>query len=924
MTEQLQILDENWYSVVYQLVPEYPERLAKRADRAYRAGDFISALSLYQDLIAFSDNSAFESEELVSDALYRIEIGNLGLDYFGFRPDTIIPVSPSREVDLITHYSSAVKFFNGAIRDAIASNMESENFILILEEFSRQRGDIMSELQDSLTATQFNLSALMLDRDAMRHEIDATYRANIRMGGLLESWVNYVNDRIEKLKDEAPTPPKHDWKFYLERIWTAIKLIVAVIAVVYGYVGAANKAMDAGEKLVETDSNYDELAQAVEEANETLDTLTSEEAEALTERMLGAYTKLQRNTDQFFDLVKSASDELVKAMEKTRQLKEKFEELRTVGDTWTESEAIDFRNNVLLAEQIGVSGGMTYLQIQEQMLLNDDLLVAKYLALEAAQIRCMHSSERIISLTKELLRHEANRRYLLDVIDAIDSENAEISSVASQLNKIGQGVLDAMMRRVQEHTFQLKFLELDTTPSSGRYDRFIECSVDVGAVLNEELQLKEKISAWIANNANIGRLKVVVSRTSLSELGKLIFVSPHELDNFSIGEYVRISQIYGIEPLRETQLVRNIADAVNARLDYPARLLTILTEQFPDEAGIATKYIVSRERQYHTILNDPAVTLEDREVVLAYAMATGGVTPPILGEILSQSNLVNPLKSSLQKLATIWPTLSFEIISEDVKSVRQVSQAIALERANPSAVAAILDDAFIVSGSPALLNRFHINSNDVQNDIADSYDHDFSDYEVLGSIHNSDVNIILAITLLYAGLDKSQLQAVANQYSAGHIIGDRLASMLPEWDNLRRSVLERKHTLRLDIVRDDFMTVPNTSGTYEHRFLAGRAELESLSGALELSVVLKKLPEDLYEKEASGILAIAFPVEDQIVFPDTIATPPSFVLSDYHYNALFGRSVLGGWELILFKKGNTPSLPDIQKFELEIIYSYKK
>jgi hypothetical protein len=254
VTEQLQILDKNWYSVVYQLVPEYPERLAKRADRAYRAGDFISALSLYQDLIAFSDNSAFESEELVSDALYRIKIGNLGLDYFGFRPDTIIPVSPSREVDLITHYSSAVKFFNESIRDAIASKIERKNFILLLEEFSRQHGDIMSEIKDSFTETQFNLFALMLDKDAMRHEIDATYRANIRMGGLLESWVNYVNDRIEKLKDEAPTP-KPDWQIMLEKIWTAIKLIAAIYAAVYTYGKTAKKAMDAWDKLNEIDTH---------------------------------------------------------------------------------------------------------------------------------------------------------------------------------------------------------------------------------------------------------------------------------------------------------------------------------------------------------------------------------------------------------------------------------------------------------------------------------------------------------------------------------------------------------------------------------------------------------------------------------------------------------------------------------------------
>jgi hypothetical protein len=569
---------------------------------------------------------------------------------------------------------------------------------------------------------------------------------------------------------------------------------------------------------------------------------------------------------------------------------------------------------------------MNYLQLQEQIRLNEDLLISKNLALAADQVRGVQLNEKLISLLQQLIRQETNRRYLMDVIDAIDIENAEISSIIDQLNKVGQGILDTMMRYMQEKMFQLKYLRLDSTPALGRYDRFIENVTDVGSVLDTELRLRDKISVWTSENANIGQLNIVLSRVSQAAIGKLMFVTPIMLDNFTKGEFVRPSELLAIEPLRETQFIQEVAGRIRLHLDNPLQLLNILNQQYSYEVSPAIKEIIARERQYHMILNDSALALEDREVALAYELAMGNVTSSNISDILSQSDCGEPLKSTLQKIRPIWPTISNEIASADEKSVRQIVQAIGSERTNLTKVVSLLDEAFIVSGSLTALSRFHLISDDIQSDIISSYDPDFPGYGVLGSIYDSDdLNVVLAIILLYAGIDKAQLGVLADQSSLDNSLRDRLASMSPEWENLQRSVLERQHTIMFNIDRDSFMALPNMSGTVEHRFLAGGCELTTPDGTISLGVLLKKLPEDRYELGLGAAFTTSFPIRELLVLPGHIIAPPSFVLSDFHYSALFGRSILGGWELSLRMKGDVNSaLPSIDKVELEMLYTYKK
>src|SRR5262249_23603397 len=48
-TEQTNVVENSWYASVYAIAPDYPDRLLRRADRTFRAGDFTSAKPLYDE-----------------------------------------------------------------------------------------------------------------------------------------------------------------------------------------------------------------------------------------------------------------------------------------------------------------------------------------------------------------------------------------------------------------------------------------------------------------------------------------------------------------------------------------------------------------------------------------------------------------------------------------------------------------------------------------------------------------------------------------------------------------------------------------------------------------------------------------------------------------------------------------------------------
>ncbi|MFX0196770.1 MAG: hypothetical protein ACFFCW_11640 [Candidatus Hodarchaeota archaeon] len=202
--EELQEVQENWHRAVYELAPSYPHILAKRADRLYRQGLFDQAEPWYYEVLAFYQNTDYAQDtvgqEDASDAAYRLTLGDMGLDYFGFSPETMLLVSPTRQLDLLARYVDAVKYFDESVRDADARITDINDKLSLLQEFSRLRGEAVIEVEIRLIETRTELLAMTLDISVVGHEIDATIRANQRMASLLQSWNEYVKSKIEQLR----------------------------------------------------------------------------------------------------------------------------------------------------------------------------------------------------------------------------------------------------------------------------------------------------------------------------------------------------------------------------------------------------------------------------------------------------------------------------------------------------------------------------------------------------------------------------------------------------------------------------------------------------------------------------------------------------------------------------------------------------
>ncbi|MFX0196769.1 MAG: hypothetical protein ACFFCW_11635 [Candidatus Hodarchaeota archaeon] len=626
-----------------------------------------------------------------------------------------------------------------------------------------------------------------------------------------------------------------------------------------------------------------------------------------------------------FDAIAKSQGAVQKAWNELTNLRSKLTNLFTTSNQWTESQLADFRDNVLLTNDIGITGGMTYLQIQEQMELNQDLLIAKHRSLEAALLRREALANQVAAQTRELAmlkRHESDLAKIMQDMSA--GEITELSQAKRRLTRVGQGVLDALMRRLQIFKFQLKFLDLDTTALHGLYNYYIDGG-NVGEVTADELEILSQKDAWIAENGHIGWLKVSITRSGPGPIGTYTVVDPTALDLFKIGERVHPSHLQAIEPLRETRLVTTMALAIQSRLADPAELVKMLTEQFIIQVegsdtlvDIETfgdhnvlELIIGRERGRHTVLNSSVVgKLEDVEVILAYVLAMGGVTPVTLNSIIQEPTLSELLRTRLEKLLQIWSAIPGEIESENVISLRRESERINDNRSDPAAVKNRLNDVFITPTGVATLERFGL--------IPEDIDQEIEFLPVLNNVYSGDtLNLILTVMLLNGKVDVAQLQAIANLCDSTHPIGQRVKGLVTMWPDLRAYVLATKHALGVNI--SDISSA--SGGEHAHRFLAVRAAVETTTGTVNKSLQLKKLAPDIFQDY--GVKEFEWQVASQSAWPNPLSTPPGFNINDYHWNELFGRSILGKWELTLELNGNE-ELSDVTNIEVEFMCSYKQ
>jgi hypothetical protein len=267
--------------------------------------------------------------------------------------------------------------------------------------------------------------------------------------------------------------------------------------------------------------------------------------------------------------------------------------------------------------------------------------------------------------------------------------------------------------------------------------------------------------------------------------------------------------------------------------------------------------------------------------------------------------------------------LSNDINGEQVVSLRSLVEDVQQATGNTAATRIVLDRALISGGQFVWLGRFHLDQQDIQDEIANSYDPDVEE-AVLARVYGGEpMHVVAAAALLYAGLDTTALGLLAGDYVTDpNPLGDCVSNiLLPHWEALRASVLETRHDIEIPITKDQYMGIPNAAETFrEMRFLAARSEIPT-----DIALLLEKVPPDLYLQEVAGATqAIDFNFEpaDDIVTQAPITTPPGLNIADVHLSDLFGRAVLGKWALSFTYKGNKPALPALDLVELEILHTY--
>jgi hypothetical protein len=932
ITEQLNYIYENWYKVTFDFVPDYPTSIFKQADHLFRGGEFTKAFSYYSEFLSFISDSDYSEPELEADTSYRLTLGSTNRDYFGFAANTKIPISPSRGLYSLDQYKNSLIFYNDTIRDAISDLLDRTDNINLLIQFKQLRNDSLRQVEFEIQKTLNNIEATGIDLKETESEIKAVYYSSNRLQTLLLSWVQYVDERIAALEDEEEEP---GWKTLLKLTWEAIKIIAAIIAIIYGGYQAITKITEGIDNFNEGINEFNNLYANEELIEPEFEDWSETDIQEWQEALDGAYAEAQDSIDQAFKDFGKASEIITKTAKHYKDLEEAKDNFKNYQDTMNTDEAIDFRDNILMTEQIGITGGFTYLLIQEKIHYYNDLLISKKLAYEAVATRYKSLTCQLIFLYRERIIQLAEGRFLDDVIQSGIIKEAEIKQIKEKLKIEGQKALDLMMIKIQNMTYKCNYLNLDFDPIDSHYNKYIELASDVGEIITKSDLFGQQILEWKENNNNFAVSEVIISRNPIN-LGRpcINIVSSFLIDIFTDGEYTRKSTIIDIEPLSEMNIIQVMAQTIAIHIMSPPDILLILMNQFLVSDGAEFELIkieelgfsdikrinIEREKVFNPIFQvEPFETWEDIDIILAYTLAVAGISSTTLNEVINQPNIPSPLQVHLEKLEQDWDSFLTEFGNYNVISLRSVMNSIKNEVNNPANASQILIDSFLSSGVIISLPMLHLSIEDITAEIENSFDPDYPDYLVLESIYNGNaVNILLAVLLLYSGYSQTQLESVINQFSGDHVLRSSLNLISSEWMNLQRSVLEKTHSLRFNIDRDDFIALPNVSNTFNHRYLTAKADMLAPTGLLNMQLWIGKLPLDIYNTKI-GLKTIELPYVKELLDCNQLG---GAVWDDWEWNDLFGRAILGNWELKLITKGNWPLNPNISQIEVDFKYSF--
>jgi hypothetical protein len=936
ITEQPNVIQSNWYETTYSLVPTYPDRLMRKADDLYRAGNFALAEPVYLKVMAFLGQSGYApplSKAIVEE---RLSNGRAGLDYFGLTPSGFSVGSPTTQADLLDAYANHVQWFNTAIGQQLQQIATTAAARTIFSEFQNQHESLITALSADQADLYDQLSAASIDIEGASFEVGETIRSIQRQGDLLASWARYVDVKLSELPRSQPAPC--DICTTLLQIWNVVKLVASIIAMVYGYYQAFVSFSESAEALYELESDYGNQ----EHYGGTVDVIVFDDPSENQVHLIHDVQAIEQSdasSAKFFNSLDKLATSLNKAAATTQDVATKLQQLGSSisAQAANSTTAQQFQQNVLLADEIGISGGLTYLQIQENIEREQNMLYSRLTAIKSMEIKRKAILRRILATKVELTRQMQHRQELQDTLAGFDAQQIALQDVKNSLTAMGQGFVDVLLSRLHQASLQLNFLQLTDGAVNTRYDRHSDNSVEIGAALQDHIAFKAAIAKWKADNGHLGLLKVELA-PSATATGALFLPTTSTLDRFRQGKLSREPLLMHIEPLRESRFVSNVAAQLIAAQGDSAAIVAVLDGAFVrnDQGTLSLRGVddlgnsevqntVTREREFAPILQSAmAAQLSDIDVVILYSLVKARISLSLLDSIIAQPSLSAALKRELQPIRAIYSDFKPAIEAEPLISLRAVSEQLKMNANDRAAQVSVLTSAFQQEPD---LRKFRLRDADVLQEINTYSDPAPPQLSVFEFSRSNTWSVCLAEALLFGGVDAPAISEMLQRVPAGSQLSNSLSQLASHWSDLQRVVMETSHSLRFDVSSAQLYGVPGISGTYAHRVLTARVSITTPTGDLPWGVRLRKVPKDRWAvKDVTGTKEIAWdtPLAEMLAFGADIVLPATLTFEDYHLGSLFARSVMGTWELEFNYPGNLPALPTFQSVRVEILYSYRQ
>lgn len=916
--ESIVLMNNNWYECVNEFLPEFYKYLYNIADNSYRVGLYETAKFYYNHLISLNNYCEIPAQNLIINTERFLLQGENNYDYFGFKDSVYSASSPSKYIEILDIYSDITQFYNSTLQNNDLYNLDLSSLKTYLDELIFKQNMAINELERLKERQSEEIEVLNIEVEAIKWEIDAIIRENFRYTNILNLWITIVNEKIKQLNENLEDCHGWEclpWNEITNGLNIAINIykictnIPSLLSSIFPFFDSYINLLDINSQLKEWESIRNDFSE--EEYNEILKKLETDKSNIDKE-----YTKI--------------ASTLSKSMKETStSVSEVFKNINTLNAS-TLSYGMDgkeFEENILNVESLGVSGGITYLDISSRIKTNDDILVVKKLTLTSLYNKIQTLLDERIKIAYEIKNYELNKSYLTDKRESLESEILNREELNELIVESGQTILDSYMKKVRELELNYQYLGLEDKIEDMRYNCYISDEISIGRILQRHLILKNRIDNWQSQNNTFGRLNVRIQKTDSNYLNRYQIIDSIGIQSFNDGKFTTNSYIVNIEPLILNSSLIQISTLLKQTTTNEQKV-NILNSIFIDNNVYkdsliffinTPQSIVNRELLFtNDNIRNILLNLSPMDVIFLYTIISAELNTDEVNTLFSDPNLSLVLKSAITRFIDNWIVLQDCIKNELSYSLAsEIFKFINCNTINERVE--ILNSLIAENNEFVGLNKFRITDKDIFKEMDLFLDQ--HDEKVLNSFYlNDSLKFITGIILLRAGVDYVQLENLISTPGLKPKIATILSELKNYWVEAKSKVLETEHKLFFNIEAEKLYDLPHQRDFRYCRFLQARVHGVGNDNIGVIGLKLTKLSNNYFRNTNDSLLLKLWPESSQIIYSNEIPAPLGFQIENYHTFPLFGRSLIGNWEVSIIQNGNITEFDKIEGLDLEFLF----